>query len=188
MSKIGFRAFFLVFFIMAWGEFASVHAVNPDFEDEFGIERMNTIVQAPDFTAEDIKGRPHRLSDYRNGIVLLNFWATWCLPCVRELPHFHELQQAMSGKDFVILAVNVQDRLDRVSKFLKGKPYQLIIVRDKDGDIYRQYGVRGFPATFIIDAQGRHYGKISGVRNWSGSEVVEYFKMLLKSDSNDYKP
>ncbi|MBU2646239.1 TlpA family protein disulfide reductase [bacterium] len=156
------------------------------FEEDFGIVRFQQPQAAPDFSLRNLEQHEVRLGEYKNRFVLLNFWATWCLPCVRELPQLEELRRILPEADFQILAINVRDRESRLRKFLASRPYGFKIPIDQSGEVYKAFGVTGFPTTFLIDRQGMLFGKISGARDWINEGFVPYLQHLLeKGDRNE---
>ncbi|MDR2660153.1 MAG: TlpA family protein disulfide reductase [Spirochaetaceae bacterium] len=110
---------------------------------------------APDFTFTSAVplGKAQKLSDYRGKPVVLHFWATWCGPCVRELPLISELGASKSG-ELTVLAVNCGETEDAVSLFLSKRKIRLNLVMDKNSEISRLYGISAIPQTFMIDADG----------------------------------
>lgn len=116
------------------------------------------VVDAPviDFTLPTLDGGTVRLSDLNGRIVFLNFWATWCEPCKRELPAMMEFQAANAGAtDPVILAVNYGDSSDQINTFLRDNGISgLQIALDSHTQVADQYGVYQLPVTFVIDQQG----------------------------------
>lgn len=136
---------------------------------------------APDFTLEDIDGKQRRLSDLRGKVVLVNFWATWCPPCRREMPSIERLSQVLKGKNFAILAVNVAESLDMVFSFTG--TLELVptfpIVFDKDGSVLKAWPVRGLPTTFILDKQGRVAYRAVGGREFDDPAILAQLQSLL---------
>ncbi|NTV89397.1 MAG: TlpA family protein disulfide reductase [Clostridiales bacterium] len=104
---------------------------------------------------KDIDGNNITLSDYRGKIVILNFWATWCPYCIEELPDFDALntEYAKSG-EIVILAVDSQESPETVKDFLKENKTGLTVLLDEDGAVTGQYGIEGFPTTFVLNRDG----------------------------------
>ena len=109
-----------------------------------------------DFTLPSLDGQTVHLSDYQGRIVFLNFWATWCVPCQKELPAFQAFQQEQSGADSpVILAVNMLETADKVQPFLDGLGVSgLHVLLDTDGKVSDSYGIFNLPVTFVIDQKG----------------------------------
>ena len=108
---------------------------------------------APDFTAALADGSEFTLSDQQGKIVLLNFWATWCGPCVREMPAFETLKEE-GGEDVVILAVNCMEYADTVAAFIEENGYTFPIAIDEEGLISAKYPTQGIPYTLLIDGDG----------------------------------
>ena len=108
---------------------------------------------APDFTAALTDGTEFTLSDQQGKVVLLNFWATWCGPCVREMPAFEKLCGEY-GEDVAILAVNCMESEDIVKAFQEENGYTFPIACDPEGDIVLKYPSQGIPYTLVIDAEG----------------------------------
>jgi cytochrome c biogenesis protein CcmG, thiol:disulfide interchange protein DsbE len=119
---------------------------------------------APPFELEDMQGNLVRLEDLKGKIVVLNFWATWCGPCVQEMPIFQKYQD-MYPDDLVVLGIDMQEDPRRVTDFLKNIDVRYTIVIDGPGDVGRAYNVLGLPTTFFIDQDGvariHHIGSIS---------------------------
>lgn len=109
---------------------------------------------APDFTVTDLEGRAVSLSDFRGQPVMINFWATWCKPCVLEMPMFVSAYERYKDEGFVVLAVNVQEPVADVEPFARERGLSMPVVLDEDGHVSTIYRVRGLPSTFFVDAQG----------------------------------
>jgi cytochrome c biogenesis protein CcmG, thiol:disulfide interchange protein DsbE len=140
---------------------------------------------APDFTIQD-SDRSVTLSQLRGKIVVLNFWATWCPPCLEEMPSLVEMQKQMQGKGVTVLAVSVDDDADDYHKFLKDHDIDLLTVRDPGhkndqgvtAPVASRYGTFKFPETYIIDRSGTIRRKFIGPVDWSQAEIVEYLSRL----------
>jgi peroxiredoxin len=115
---------------------------------------INVGQQAPDFSIKDQSGKLVKLSDFRGKVVFLNFWATWCTPCVREMPHMEKLNQAMKGKKFQMLAVSVDNDWKDVNQFYGEQELTLPAFLDPGHQISSLYKVGKFPETFLIDPNG----------------------------------
>lgn len=135
---------------------------------------------APDFTVQD-SDRKVTLSDLRGQIVVLNFWATWCPPCVEEMPSLVNLQQRMKAQGITVLAVSVDQDESAYHKFLKQYEVNLLTVRDPDEKSKNLYGTVKIPETYIIDRNGMLRRKFIGAVDWSEPEVVEFLSRLSKT-------
>ncbi len=136
---------------------------------------------APELTLNRLSGGNVRLSDYRGKWVLLNFWATWCSPCVAEMPSMEEFSQKFKAKNMVVLAVSV-DRggPEKVKKFVKQYGITFEIFHDPESDASNRYGVSSLPSTFIINPKGDIVSQAQGMREWNDPEIVAYFDDLMK--------
>ncbi len=129
----------------------------------------------------DARGVPRRLSDYRGRSVIFNFWATWCAPCIREMPEFDRLKTLLAGDGIDVLALS-EDRkgVKRVEKFYTmAEIKNLEIFLDDQGRILRDSRVRGLPTTLLIDAKGREVARVQGAAVWDTSEVVAFLRRCL---------
>jgi peroxiredoxin len=136
---------------------------------------------APDFTLPGLDGNPVSLSDYRGKVVLVNIWATWCAPCIAEMPSMQKLYRKLQGDNFEILAVSIDTTGSSVvAPFMKKLNLTFPALIDTQGITKTAYGATGVPESFIIDKQGIVVKKIIGPLDWSSSEVLRYFQELLK--------
>jgi len=126
---------------------------------------------APDFTVHN-GPQTIKLSQFRGKLVLLNFWATWCAPCIDELPSLQELQKARP--DIQVLAVSIDDDPDAYKAFLKQYDINLLSVRDGSADVNLKYGTVKVPETFLIDRQGVVRRKFVSAQQWTNPEILEY--------------
>ncbi|HEY2494504.1 MAG TPA: redoxin domain-containing protein [Paenibacillus sp.] len=121
---------------------------------------------APDFAATNTEGQQVRLAEYRGKVVLINFWASWCKPCVREMPLIHRVFQSQDN-DIETLFINVGEAKGTVNEFMKEQQLTVPVIIDVTGKISSLYGIAGLPATFIIDKTGTFSKVILG-------EVTDY--------------
>jgi len=120
-------------------------------------------IMAPDFTLRDMDGKDVTLSDYNGKIVILNFWAVWCKYCIQEMPDLNELNKELEKEnEAVILAVDVQESSNKVSKYLTSNNISLKVLMDEKGTVAQAYGVSGFPTTFVLNKDGSIYTYVSG--------------------------
>lgn len=137
---------------------------------------------APDFKLKDLDGKPYQLKDFRGRVLLLNFWATWCPPCRREMPSMERLQQHFKDRPFSVVAINQQEDADRVFEFtgaLRPSP-SFPILLDADTKVATAYGVKGLPVSFLLDSQGRITHRAIGGREFDHPEVIARIEALLE--------
>jgi peroxiredoxin len=109
---------------------------------------------APDFLLQNMAGDEERLSDYRGQPVVLNFWATWCAPCRKEMPQFVRAYDDYRDEGLVIIALNQQESESIIRPFIEDYGVRFPVLIDRDGDVGREYRTNGYPETFFIDADG----------------------------------
>jgi len=132
---------------------------------------------APDFTVQDSQSRV-TLSQFRGQVVVLNFWATWCAPCVEEIPSLVEMQRRMKAKGVTVLAVSVDVDENAYKQFVKDHNVNLMTVRDPSGKSNGLYGTFKFPETYIIDRNGVMRRKFIGAVDWTEPEITEFLGKL----------
>ena len=132
---------------------------------------------APDFTVQDAD-RKITLSQFRGQVVLLNFWATWCPPCVEELPSLIDMQERMKPKGVIVVAVSIDVDADMYHRFIKQHGVNLLTVRDPQQKSSTLYGTFGWPETYIIDRGGIVRRKLVGPVDWNSPEITEYLARL----------
>jgi cytochrome c biogenesis protein CcmG, thiol:disulfide interchange protein DsbE len=128
---------------------------------------------APDFTLQD-GARTVSLHDFKGKTVLLNFWATWCPPCVQEMPSLVQLQQRMKDKGVVVLAVSLDVDESAYKHFITKHNVELLTLRDPDQKSNSLYGTYKFPETFVIDPSGKIRRKFIGAVDWNSAEIADY--------------
>lgn len=131
---------------------------------------------APDFTVQDTD-RKVRLDDLKGKIVVLNFWTSWCEPCIVEMPSLSRLQKQM-GSQVTVLAVSTDDDPTAYHRFLRQYGIDFLTVNDANKKSSDLYGTTGQPETFIIDPTGVVRRKFIGAVNWTSPEIVDYLQKL----------
>jgi cytochrome c biogenesis protein CcmG, thiol:disulfide interchange protein DsbE len=132
---------------------------------------------APDFTVQDAD-RKVALADLRGKVVVLNFWATWCAPCVEEMPSLVQLQQRFKDKGVTVVGISIDADGDAYHKFLKDYKIDFLTVRDPDQKTSNLYGSFKWPETYIIDRNGVVRRKFIGAVEWSQPEIVDFLSKL----------
>jgi len=118
------------------------------------------------------------LSNLRGKVVVLNFWATWCPPCVEETPSLVQMQQRLKDKGVVVLAVSVDADESAYRRFIKDHNMDLLTVRDADQKSNALYGTAMFPETYVIDRQGIVRRKFIGAVDWNSPEITDFLAKL----------
>ncbi len=140
---------------------------------------------APSFVLPDLSGKAVRMQDLRGKVVLLNLWATWCAPCVEEMPTLQALEKKMAGRDFVLLAVSEDEQPKAVGPWIAQRGFTFPVLLDERGQVGADLGITGYPETFIIDRQGRIVHHHVGYRDWSDREIVAALERLM--DTGQWK-
>jgi thiol-disulfide isomerase/thioredoxin len=134
----------------------------------------------PPLELSDLQGAKHRLTDYRGKVVLVNFWATWCVPCRDEMPSIERLRASLEGRGFAVLAVNLAEPESRIRKFLETVPLAFPVLLDRDTRTSRAWQAKLLPATYIVGPDGairyRHLGEL----DWSKPQVRQLILGLMK--------
>ena len=136
------------------------------------------------FDLSDIKGEQHSLDDYRGRVLLVNFWASWCPPCIHEMPGLKRLRQKLEDQPFEILAVNAGEKKYKVWKFAKLVSFDLPILLDTDKDTFHSWGVEVLPTSFLVDANGQVRYRVQGDLKWDSEEIVELIGTLINEQEN----
>jgi peroxiredoxin len=138
-------------------------------------------LRAPNFSLPGLDGRMVSLTDYKGKVVLLNIWATWCPPCVEEMPSMEKLYQELKGEGFKILAVSIDESgVQDVLPFMKKHKLSFPALIDSKGTLKELYQTTGVPESFIIDKDGILVEKVIGPRNWAVPEAIGFFRNLIR--------
>ena len=137
------------------------------------------------FSLADLKGKTHTLADYRGKVVLVNFWASWCMPCVEEMPELTQLKQHIDSlpfarQSFEILALNVGERENRVKHFAKRIKFNLPVLLDISSKVFNQWNIEIMPSSFLIDANGIVRYRVPGNPGWDTEQTLSLIEQLIK--------
>jgi len=132
---------------------------------------------APDFTVQDSQNKV-TLSQFHGQVVVLNFWATWCAPCVEEIPSLVAMQRRMKDKGVTVVAVSVDVDENAYRQFVRDHKVNLLTVRDPDQKSNALYGTSKFPETYVIDRNGVMRRKFIGAVDWTEPEITEFLGKL----------
>ncbi len=145
-----------------------------------GIQYLSPPVKAPDFTLENIEGIKKSLSDYRGKVVVLNFWAHWCGPCVQEMPSINSLYNKTRDMDVEVVTVNLGESLDIVKSYIDENSFGFDVLLDSNKMVSQIFGIRSIPSTYIIDRDGNIVGGKLGAHEWDSPMIIDILKGLAK--------
>ncbi len=136
---------------------------------------------APRFTLRNLNGNLEGLDDHSGKVIVVNFWATWCVPCVKEMPSFENLYRHFRSKGLTVLAISL-DKGDssKVQEFVDKYKLSFPVLLDTEGVAEKLYPSFTIPFTYVIDKQGRVVARVDGAKNWESSETFEAVEHLLK--------
>lgn len=138
--------------------------------------------EAPAWGAPTLEGDTIRLADLHGRVVVLNFWATWCTPCVREMPALQRLHDRLRNRGLSVVAVSIDvgaGARDAVRDFVDEFDLTFTILHDAPESVEDIFGVTGLPVTFVIDRNGRIYRKVVGAREWDAPQMASEIEALL---------
>jgi len=134
---------------------------------------------APDFSVVADNGRTVSLENFGGRLLILNFWATWCPPCIQEMPSLDELQKRFKDSGVVVLGLSVDKNEKDYRNLLSKANVSFLTARDPENRINQEYGTFKFPETYIISKNGKVIQKIIGPANWTDDNMVGYVRSLL---------
>ena len=135
--------------------------------------------RAPEVRLQSVDGKTMSLADYRGKVVLVHFWATWCPPCVEEIPTLERFYQQVFGSDIEVLAVSVDDSADVLKTFLDRNKVHFPVLLDPGKKTAGSYGTMKFPETYVVGRDGMVRYKVIGPMDWSMRSNVEIVRSLL---------
>ncbi len=143
-----------------------------------GLAAVPNRAAAPELSLPDVDGKPVKLSELRGQVVVVNFWATWCPPCLKELPSLGRLQKLFKPEQLRVLAVNIGEDEETVFGFLPNPPFTILL--DQRSTSLRTWQVKGLPSTFVVDREGRIVLRAVGGREFDDAATVARLRELLQ--------
>ena len=134
---------------------------------------------APGFTLKDTTGKSWRLGGLKGSLVFVNFWATWCPPCLAEMPSMEGLHRELAGQPFHMLTILYSDDPGAAASFAGQNGYTFPILIDPDGEVAKAYGLTGVPETFIVDPEGVLKEKFIGPREWNRNPLKAAIRRMV---------
>lgn len=167
--------------LMTWGVYRYMNRISePGVVGLSSIDELNK-AGVPQVEVVDLVGRRVAVSDLQDKVVILNFWASWCEPCIEEVPSLIKLVEHFNGK-IILLAISGDSELTDIQSFLKAFPgmknENIYVVFDKDKSEIQKFGVRRLPESLILDKKYRAVRKVSGTIDWYTPEAIEYMQGL----------
>ncbi len=145
-----------------------------------GLSVAEPTAAAPAFTLNDHQGKPMAIQDQCGKVVLINFWATWCPPCIHEMPMMEQLFLSMQERPFALWALNMQETPEDVARFLKTRDFHFPVLLDLDGKAVGSYHVKGLPSTYLVDCADNLVGAVTGVLEWTNSAMHTLLEALFQ--------
>lgn len=133
----------------------------------------------PPLSLADLNGKIHRLEDYRGKVVMVQFWATYCPPCIKEMPSMQRLEKKLAGKPFVILAINTGETEKEVRNFLARIKTDFTVLMDPDGKTASTWKVVVAPTTFLLDPAGNIRYSVQGGLEWDKPRYMQKIAAML---------
>jgi peroxiredoxin len=152
-------------------------------EDSFakmGVVLPENEKKAPNFILETVTGKKISLNDFKGKAVLLNFWATWCQPCKKELPSMQRIYEELSSEGVEVVAISIdRNKKERVEKYIKNYNLTFPVLLDPSQKVRKDYFILGLPTSYLIGSDGNLKGFISGAREWDSNDSKEMFSTLM---------
>lgn len=167
--------------------FSGLTASDPDSFDNYARGEMSVFVTIPDAPPQPViafvdgEGGEVRLSDYRGKVILVNLWATWCGPCVQEMPALDALQAELGGADFDVVTISLDRRLDDARQFYAEMNLQnLPLIHDSSFSSPGQVGALGLPMSILYDRNGREIGRVPAPAEWHSDDAVNLVRAAIR--------
>jgi len=143
---------------------------------------------APSLHLRDLRGEFHHLPDLRGRVVIVNFWASWCTPCRKELPSMNQARAQLAADEVEMLAVNVGEEAEAVEEFLQDFPIDFPVLLDTRGGMSQRWQVRGLPTTFVVNGRGEVVYRVVGEKQWDDAALLRQIEALKMSGTGYGRP
>ncbi len=145
-----------------------------------GFHVFDEPIPLPDRSFASLEGKTMKLAELAGSVTLLNFWATWCPPCRREMPSIERLHAAMKGSNFRIVAISTGEDKKTVRDFVRREGYTFPVFLDTAGALGAEFASQGIPTTYVVDAKGRILAGAVGSREYDDPALIAAFKELSR--------
>ena len=139
---------------------------------------------APELSLPDLSGAIHRLSDHRGEVLIVNFWASWCAPCIREMPALVRIEERLKESAGRVLAVNSGESTKRIQRYLKRNPTALLVLLDQKTRATAEWQVESLPTSFIVDPSGQIVMRLIGEADWDDPALLERIRGYRKKQGS----
>ncbi len=163
--------------VLVWGGllfFTPAHAVPQ------GLRYLTNPEPASGFRLTDLEGKPRSLSDYRGKVLIVNFWATWCIPCIKEMPALQRASNRLGVEDIHVIAINMGESRENVSRFQQRQSIQFPLLLDPDTQVSTAWSVLGLPTTYVVDPNGLVVIRVVGEYEWDDPDFLSRIRELKK--------
>ena len=155
--------------------------LSPNQKTGLDQERPEVGHPAPGFTLRNLQGNLEGLTDHKDKVIILNFWATWCAPCLEEMPAFEKLYRRYRSQRVTVLAVSLdKGDISKVKGFVDTNNLTFPVLIDSDGVAEKLYPSFTIPFTYVIDKEGRVAARVDGAKNWASDETFVALDILIK--------
>ena len=144
-----------------------------------GLETVEDNKNIASFELKSIDGQLHQLSDYQGRVVLVNFWASWCPPCIQEIPAMLRLEKSFLNRPFEVIAINVEEQKRKVIYQAKRNNMSFIVLLDTQSKTFKQWQAKILPTSFIVDKKGHIRDIAKGPLEWDSDEIIAIIEKLL---------
>ena len=152
-----------------------------DLYEKLRVTKPKRAYPAPLFILKDLNKKEIYINDYKGKVVLLNFWATWCQPCILEMPAIEKLYSTFKDKGFVVLAVSIDQNRIKVKSFVKKHNLSFPVLLDSNQEVMKAYNVTEIPASYLVNRNGIVKGFALGAREWDSDTATELVKILFQN-------
>ncbi|MCG8024292.1 MAG: TlpA family protein disulfide reductase [Candidatus Thiodiazotropha endolucinida] len=150
-----------------------------------GIRSYSEPKFASDFSLPDLTGQIHEGSDYRDRAYIISFWATWCVPCIKELPDLQRAAEILDDENIAIFTVNSGESREVIEQFLVQRSVTLPVLLDQDSSMLRQWRVLALPTSYIVNAKGQVVARVVGGIDWDELSILARVRSLAAANQND---
>jgi peroxiredoxin len=146
-----------------------------------GLSKLKNNPTAPNFVLPDKSGKLYSLADYKGKVVVINFWASWCPPCVAEMPSLQSAADELAKHDIPLLGIGVGESRDSVLRFLDKMPLRFPLLLDSKTEVMQRWSVPSLPTTIVVDAKGKIVLLALGEREWDSPEILQQIISVKKA-------